>query len=90
MAADQARVRFARALYALAVGSGSLQERVSAAWTELLPLRRDDLPEALRDAYGLVEAEMLAAPDDPATLSDDLATAAAERIVRLAVELWRG
>jgi hypothetical protein len=90
MAAEQARVRFVRALYALAVGTGALPERVQAAWTELLPLRRDDLPERLREAYGQMEAEMLAAPDDPTTLSEEGAVAAAERILRLAVEVWGG
>ena len=89
MAVDAAHARFVRALYELTVSTGSLQERVSAAWLELLPLRREDLPAALQEAYATVEAEMLSAPDDPAALEDDAATAAAERILRLAVELWR-
>ena len=90
MAAETARARFVRAMYELGVSSGSLQERVSAAWLELLPLRRDDLPAALQAAFAIIEAEMLAAPDDPAALSEEQATAAADRIFRLAVELWSG
>ena len=88
MADETARVRFVRAMYELAVSSSSLQERVSAAWLELLPLRREDLPEPLRPAFGTVEAEMLSSPDDPAALTEEGARAAAERIFRLAVELW--
>jgi hypothetical protein len=83
-----ARARFLRAVYLLAVGTESLQERVSAAWLELLPLTRDDLLPSLHEAFAVVEAEALDAPDDPATLAEDAAIAAAERILRLAVELW--
>ncbi len=90
MAADPARTRFVRAMYELAVGAGPLQERVTAAWVELLPLQRGDLPDALQQAFAAVEAEMLAAPDDPAALSDEAASAAADRIFRLAVALWGG
>ena len=36
----------------------------------------------------MVEAEFLAAPEDPAALTEAQAVAAAERILRLAVELW--
>jgi len=36
----------------------------------------------------VVEAEFLAAPEDPAALTEEQAVAAAERILRLAVELW--
>jgi hypothetical protein len=86
--ASAARARFLRAVYALAVGTESLQERVGAAWLELMPLRRDDLPERLHEAFGVIEAEMLAAPDEPVTLDDETVGAAAERILRLAVELW--
>jgi hypothetical protein len=88
MATEDAPTRFVRAMYELAVGSGSLSERVSAAWLELLPLRREDVPPALQEAYAAIEAEMLTAPDDPTALGDEQATAAAERIFRLAMELW--
>ena len=90
MATDAVRARFVRALYELAVGGGVLQERLGAAWTELLPLRREDLPEGSREAYAVIEAELLAAPDDPAALSDEVAAAAAERVFRLAIELLGG
>ena len=83
-----ARARFLRAVYALAVGTDSLQERLGAAWLELMALTRDDLPAHLHEAFAVVEGEMLAAPEDPATLAQDEAVAAAERILRLAVELW--
>jgi hypothetical protein len=83
-----AQARFLRAVHALAVSTESLQERVGAAWLELMALRRDDLPPALHDEFGAVESEMLSAPDDLATLTDESAIAAAERILRLAVELW--
>jgi hypothetical protein len=83
-----ARTHFLRAVQVLAVSTASLQERLSAAWVELLALRRDDLPPALQEAFAVVEAEMLAAPDDPATLDDETAIAAAERILRLAVAVW--
>jgi hypothetical protein len=53
---------------------------VSAAWLELLPLRQE--------ASAAIEAEVLAAPEDPAALSEERAVAAAERLFRLAVELW--
>jgi hypothetical protein len=83
-----AQARFLRAVHALAVSPESLQDRVGAAWLELMALRRDDLPPALHEAFDVVEGEMLAAPDDPATLTDEVAIAAADRILRLAVELW--
>jgi hypothetical protein len=85
--ADEARARFVRALYELVVSTGSLQERVSAAWLELLPLRQDDLPPPLQAAYAAIEADVLAAPEDPAALSEEQAVAATERLVRLVVEL---
>jgi hypothetical protein len=88
MAVDEARARFVRALYELAVGTDSLQERLSAAWLELLPLRQEDLPPSLQEAFAAIEAEVLAAPDDPALVSEEQAMAAAERLFRLAVELW--
>ena len=88
--AGAARTRFLRAVYLLAVGTESLQERLGAAWLELLPLTRDDLPATLHQSFAVVEAEALDAPDDPATLAEEAAVAAAERILRLAVELWGG
>jgi hypothetical protein len=88
MATEQPAARFVKALYELAVGTDSLQERLSAAWVELMPLKLDDLPEGLRKPFELVESEMLAAPDDLSTLSDEAAGASAERILRLAVRLW--
>jgi hypothetical protein len=83
-----ARARFARAVYALAVGTESLQERVGAAWLELMGLQQGDLPAHLHAAFAVVEAELLAAPEDPATLAEAEAVAAAERILRLAIALW--
>ncbi len=90
MAADEGTtgLRFLRAVQVLAVSADSLPERVSGAWLELMALRRDDLPEPLREAFAVVEAEMLAAPDDPTTLGEEVAGAAAERILRLAVAVW--
>ncbi len=88
--AGVARARFVRALYVLAVGTESLQERVGAAWLELMALKQGDLPPHLHEAFAVVEAELLAAPDDPATLEEDAAVAAAERILRLAIALWGG
>jgi hypothetical protein len=90
MAVDEVRARFVRAMYELAVGTGSLQERLSAAWLELLPLRQEDLPPALQEAYVAIEAEVLAAPDDPAVVSEERAVAGAERLFRMAVEVWGG
>jgi hypothetical protein len=84
------QTRFLRAVHALSVSTESLQERVGAAWLELMSLRRDDLPPALHESFAVVEGEMLAAPDDLSTLTDEVAIAAAERILRLAVELWSG
>ena len=83
-----ARARFLRAVYVLAVGTESLQERVGVAWLELMALKQGDLPAHLHEAFSIVEAEALAAPDDPATLTEEVAAAAAERILRLAVALW--
>lgn len=82
-----AQTRFLRAVHALAISTESLQERVGAAWLELMALRRDDLPPALHEAFADVEDEMLAAPDDVTTVTDEAALAAAERILRLAIEL---
>ena len=82
-----ARARFVRAVYVLAVDTESLQERVGAAWLELMALKQGDLPPHLHEAFGIIEAELLAAPDDPATLTEEEA-AAAERILRLAIALW--
>lgn len=86
--AGAARARFVRAVYVLAVGTESLQERVAAAWLELMALKQGDLPAHLHEAFAVVEAELLAAPDDPATLAEDAAVGAADRILRLAVALW--
>jgi hypothetical protein len=83
-----AQTRFLRAVHALAISTDPLQERVGAAWLELMALRRDDMPPALHEAFGAVEGEMLAAPDDLSTITDEAAIDAAERILRLAVELW--
>ena len=83
-----AQARFLPALYVLAVGTESLQERVGAAWLELMALTQGDLPPHLHAAFGVIEAELLAAPEDPATLAEEAAAAAAERILRLAVALW--
>ena len=88
MAATPARARFVRAVYQLAISTEALQERVGAAWVELMPLRREDLPAAWQEAFAVIEAEMLAAPDDPLTLSDEAAAVAAERIFQLAFALW--
>ena len=88
MVAMPARARFVRAVYQLAISTEALQERLGAAWVELMPLRREDLPTALQAAFAVIEAEMLAAPEDPLTLSDEAAAAAAERIFRLAFTLW--
>ena len=88
MAATPARARFVRAVYQLAISPEALQERVGAAWVELMPLRREDLPTAWQAAFAVIEAEMLAAPEDPLALSDEAATAAAERIFQLALALW--
>jgi hypothetical protein len=53
------------------------------------------LRHAVRDAaddaqgeFGVIAEEMPAAPDDPATLPDEQAVAAAERIARLTLEIW--
>jgi hypothetical protein len=85
--APMARVHFLRAVHQLTVSTDSLQERLSAAWVELLAVRRDDLPPALREPFAVVAAEVLAAPDDPATLDDETALVSAERLLRLALEL---
>jgi hypothetical protein len=83
-----ARARFLRAVYVLAVGTESLQERVSAAWLELMAVKQSDLPADLHADFAEVEAEVLAAPEDPASLAEEDAVAAAERILRLAMRLW--
>ena len=83
-----ARARFLRAVYVLAVGTESLQERVGSAWLELMALTQGDLPPHLHEAFAVVEAEVLAAPEDPTTLAEDVAAAAAERILQVAVALW--
>ena len=67
-----------------------LQERLGAAWLELMPLKREDLPEQLREAFTAVEADMLSGPENVSRLSDDDVIAAAGRLFRLTVELWGG
>jgi hypothetical protein len=88
MAAEPATARLVRAMYQLAVATTTLQERLGAAWLELMPLRREDLPESLRGSFAAVEADMLMGPEDVSGLGDEDAVAAAERIFRLAIELW--
>ncbi len=67
----------------------SLGHRLPACSAQGFPRKvAEHLPEPLRPAFGTVEAEMLSSPDDPAALTDEGARAAAERIFRLAVELW--
>jgi hypothetical protein len=88
MAEETASARFVRAVYQLATGTGSLQERLAAAWLELMPLKREDLPERLQEAFTIVEADMLHGPEDVSSLSDDDAFEAAERLFRFAIELW--
>ena len=55
---------------------------------DVLELRRDDLLPALHETFAVVEAEMLAALDDAATLAEEEAFAATERFLRLAIEVW--
>lgn len=88
MAENQVAARLAKAVEMLATGTDSIQERVSAAWLELMPLTRHDFPEALQQYFGVVESEILAAPDDPATVGTDDAAASADRIFRLALLVW--
>jgi hypothetical protein len=54
-----------------------------------MPLTREQFPDNFREAYAVIEAEMLAAPEEPASLSEAAAAAAAVRILELAVQLWR-
>ena len=44
---------------------------------------------SVQDAFGIIESEMLSAPDDPHALGEEAAGAAAERILQLAVAVWR-
>jgi hypothetical protein len=90
MTEEPASARFVRAVYELAIGTATLQERLGAAWLELMPLKRQDLPERLQGAFAVVEAEMLSGPEDVSRLDDGDALAAAEHIFRLAMELWGG
>jgi hypothetical protein len=89
MEANSAKTHFTKAMVELATGTGSIQERLSSAWLVLMALTKDDLPLAFQEAFGLIEAEMLSSPEDPETLSDTAASESAERILLLAVELWR-
>ena len=82
-----AQLRFVRAVEVLALGTASLQERLSAAWLELMPLRQQNLPAPLDASFGVIAAEMLAAPDEPELLSEEAAAAAAERILGLMVAI---
>ena len=74
----------------MATGAKSIQQRVSAAWLALLARRRKDLPEVLREAFAVIEAERLVAPEDATTLSDREASAAADHLVQLVLRLWHG
>jgi hypothetical protein len=78
---DPVHQRFVQAVYLLATSSGRIQERVSAAWLELMPLRRDDIPPELSDLFNTIEDDMLNAPEDPDTISDTSASQAAERVL---------
>ncbi|MBI2759824.1 MAG: hypothetical protein HYX51_00150 [Chloroflexi bacterium] len=78
---DAVHQRFVQAVYLLATSSGRIQERVSAAWLELMPLRRDDVPPELSDLFSAIEDDMLNAPDDLDTISDTIAAQAAERVL---------
>jgi hypothetical protein len=82
-------VQFAKALAELATGTGTIQERLSSAWLELMALTKNDLPPQLKEAFGLIEAEMLSAPEDAESLSPDAASESAARVLRLAMELWQ-
>jgi hypothetical protein len=54
-----------------------------------MALTKDDLPPTLQEAFGLIEAEMLSSAEGPENLSEKAASESAERILRLAVELWQ-
>ncbi len=86
---NTAETQLAKALYELAVETGSIQERLSAAWLVLMALTKEDLPPELREAFGVIEAEMLSAPEEAETLSDQAASESAERILRLAMQVWQ-
>jgi hypothetical protein len=88
MKQDLAVTRLAKAVELLAVGTESIQERLSAAWLELMPLSRSDFPVELQEHFSVVESEMLDAPDEPLEVSDELAAASAERVFRLALMVW--
>ena len=87
MAMSEAQQRFAQAVYLLATGQERIQERLAAAWVEVMPLRRDDIPVALREAFAAIQEQMLNAPDDPEALSDEVAVTAAERLVLMELQL---
>jgi hypothetical protein len=84
-----ANIQFAKALSELATGAESLQERLSAAWLELMVLTKNDVPACLRDAFGIVETEFLTAAEGAENLTDAAASDSASRILRLAIELWQ-
>jgi hypothetical protein len=89
MESNTAETQITKALYELAVGTGSIQERLSAAWLALMPLTKEDVPSELREAFGVIEAEMLSAPEEPQTVSEQAAAESAEHILRLAVQIWQ-
>jgi hypothetical protein len=89
MEPNSAEAQITRALYELTVGTDSIQERLGAAWLVLMALTKEDIPPSLREAFGTIETEMLSAPEDPETLSEQAASESAERILRFAVQLWQ-
>jgi hypothetical protein len=89
MQANAAKTHFTKTMVELATGTGSIQERLSSAWLVLMALTKEDLPAALQEAFGLIEAEMLSSSEGPENLSEKAASASAERVLRLAVELWQ-
>lgn len=52
--------QFGLAVTALAIGNGTLQDRLDAAITHLLGLQADDLPERLRAQFEELESSWLA------------------------------
>ena len=85
---DQLVDHFVRAVDALATGSGSIQDRLSAAWLELMAVTRHDLPEDLQEYFAVVESEILGSPDDSSSIGEEAATAGAQRLYRLALLVW--
>ena len=79
---------FVRAVDALATGRGTIQERLSAAWIELMPVARHDLPAELQEYFAVVESENLGSPDDPNAIDEETAVSAAKRVYQLALMVW--